>query len=60
MEIENTSDTRSEKDIRDRIETIFENYSLDELLEMNDLTAPEAFMLLYMDGYVNEPEAFFP
>jgi hypothetical protein len=39
---------------------IFENYSLADLLEMNDLTEQEAIFLLYMGGYISEPEAFLP
>lgn len=47
-------------DIEDKIALIFESYSLDEILEMNDLTAHDAIYLLYMEGHISEPEAFFP
>jgi hypothetical protein len=54
------TDTRHEQDVRDRVELIFENYSLEDLLEMNDLTEQEAIYLLYMEGHISEPESYFP
>lgn len=53
-------DRRTEDDIRDRVDLIFENYTLEELLEMNDLTEQDAIFLLYMEGYISEPESYFP
>jgi len=54
------SDTRHEEGVRDRVELIFENYNLEELLEMNDLTEQDVIFLLYMEGHISEPESFFP
>lgn len=48
------------EDVENRIEHIFENYSLEEVLEMNDLTDREVIYLLFMEGHINEPEAYFP
>lgn len=48
------------QDVEDRVELIFENYTLEEILEMNDLTDREAIYLLYMGGHINEPESYFP
>lgn len=53
-------DPRVERDIRDRVELIFENFSLEEILEMNDLTPQDVIYLLYMDGQIAEPETYFP
>lgn len=53
-------DTRTENDIRDRVELIFENYTLEELLEMNDLTEKEVIFLMFMEGHISEPQAYFP
>lgn len=53
-------DNRSEADIRDRIEFVFENYTLEEILEMNDLSELDVIYLLFMEGHISEPEAYFP
>lgn len=53
-------DRRVEESIRDRVEFIFENYTLSEILEMNDLTEQEVIFLLYMEGHINEPQSYFP
>lgn len=53
-------DNRVEADIRDRIDFIFENYTLEEIIEMNDLTDRDVIYLLFMEGHINEPEAYFP
>ena len=53
-------DTRFEQEIRNRVEMIFENYTLDEILEMNDLSEQEAIYLLFTEGHISEPEAFLP
>lgn len=58
MQIDN--DNRTENDVRDRVDLIFENYTLEEILEMNDLTEQEAIFLLFMGGHINEPESYFP
>jgi hypothetical protein len=59
MEIDK-HDTRVEKDIRNRVDMIFENYTLEEILEMNDLTEQDVVYLLFMDGQINEPESYLP
>lgn len=59
MKIDNP-DLRAENDIRDRVELIFENYTLEELLEMNDLTEKEVIFLMFMEGHISEPQAYFP
>lgn len=53
-------DTRVEVDMRERVELVFENYTLEQILEMNDLTEQEAIFLLFMEGHINEPESYFP
>lgn len=47
-------------DIEDKITLILESYSLEDILEMNDLTAQDAIYLLFMEGHISEPEAYFP
>lgn len=56
----NNLDPRVEEDIKNRVEMIFENYSLEEVMEMNDLTPEEVVFLLYMDGHISEPESYLP
>lgn len=51
---------RTNRDIEDRVALIFENYTLDEILEMNDLSHEYAIYLLFMEGHINEPESYFP
>lgn len=59
MQTDNT-DTRHEREVRDRVDLIFENYTLEDLLEMNDLTEQEVIFLLFMEGHISEPESYFP
>jgi len=44
----------------DRVAFILENYTLEDVLEMNELTSEEVLMLLYMAGHIKEPEAYLP
>lgn len=60
METNDRDNTRNEREVRDRVDFIFENYSLEEILEMNDITPEDAVFLLYMNGHIKEPEAYFP
>jgi hypothetical protein len=58
MKIDNTRQV--EADVRDRIDMVFENYTLDQIMEMNDLTEQDVIYLLFMEGHISEPEAYFP
>lgn len=62
MEIteDDIKDSRYRADVDDRIDMIFENYTLAEVLEMNDLEEKYVLYLLYMGGHIKEPEAYLP
>lgn len=62
MEItdDDMKDSRMRADVDDRIDMIFENYTLSEILEMNDLEEKYVVYLLYVGGHIKEPEAYFP
>lgn len=47
-------------DIADQVDLIFQNYSLEELLEMNEMTPEEAFQILYNQGLLSEPASYLP
>lgn len=46
--------------VDDCIDHIFENYTLEEVLEMNDLDEKAVLYLLYTQGQIKEPEAYLP
>lgn len=46
--------------VDDCIDHIFENYTLEEILEMNDLDEKYTLYLLYTAGHIKEPEAYLP
>lgn len=52
--------SRYKEDIEDRIDLIFQNYSLEKILEMNDIDERRVIYLLYMEGHIKEPEAYLP
>jgi hypothetical protein len=45
-----------DREILDKIETLLSDYSLEELLDDNDLTLAEAILLLYLAGHIRFPD----
>lgn len=45
--------------LEDVFEFLLEQFSLDEILEMNDLTEVEVLELLFKEGLITQPERSF-
>lgn len=48
------------KALEETIALILENYTIEEVLEMNELTDEDVLELLYMAGHIKEPAAYLP
>ena len=46
--------------LEDILEFLLEQFTLEELLEMNDITELEVLEILYHEGFLTEPERVFP
>jgi len=54
--LEFAEDQTSVAEVQDRVSKTLEQYPLDEILDVNDVTEEEIVSLLYSEGYIGLPE----